>query len=382
MPIPRHRIPRLRIPRLHIHRPHLTTHPWRWLLWILILTLVAALLEYGWHELRGHVYEPAAEARWIWLDGVAKSGSPVAFLAARELELDRQPATARLSIAADETYLLYVNGQLVGSDSYREEAPVDLYEIAPYLEAGTNRLLVELRSGRGAGGLLAELEIGDDGNRVVETGPDWRLFRTFDPELFSAAGSLAGGEAPVVWGEPPEGRWRLAKPAGLRPIPAGFASPLEPIVAQHFRLPGAGQSWRTVGEKRRRFPPQVPVLIFDWGKVVEGYLKLELKDEVSPPGLLFFGESDPPKLAGEPPSEVLIAIPGQAAWRDAHPRRFRFAAIVGVHLDAWPAVDSIDAELVRALTPPAARRGVFGIEPPVNHRRLENEIWDRVYGED
>ena len=84
----------------------------------------------------------------------------MAFYAVRDFELDSPPARASVRILADEAYILYVNGRRVGSGAYFAGAPLDTYPLDLVLRPGWNRVAVELRSGRGAGGLLCALFAG------------------------------------------------------------------------------------------------------------------------------------------------------------------------------------------------------------------------------
>ncbi len=95
--------------------------------------------------LRSRSSEPSLGARWIWAEHAARTGAPVTLYAARDFELPEGIEKAWLSIAADESYVLWVNGQAVGSGYWQDgKAPAgpasqaaDLYELSDWLERGS-----------------------------------------------------------------------------------------------------------------------------------------------------------------------------------------------------------------------------------------------------
>ena len=177
---------------------------------LLAAMLGLVVLASGAQRFAARVFEPGHGARWIWAAGDYRDGDPIAFYAVRELELEAA-APARIAITADDTYLLYVNGRRVGAGSYRLDAPLDEYEIGDFLQTGVNRILVEVRSNRGAGGLIAEITLGSVGTPLahdisvgahhpIVTDGSWRIVRRYDPGLFGGWSTPESGEAPRVWG--------------------------------------------------------------------------------------------------------------------------------------------------------------------------------------
>src|SRR5436305_12000552 len=84
---------------------------------------------------------PTGAAEWIWAP-LGRTVEPLAFYAARDFDLAAPPAAARLLAAADEEYVLYLNGRRVGSGGTPAGARplLDAYEVAPLLRRGANRL--------------------------------------------------------------------------------------------------------------------------------------------------------------------------------------------------------------------------------------------------
>lgn len=363
----------LQMSRLH-HPLSWRRHPWRFF----AAAFVAVLAVAGAERFAAQRLAPGHGARWIWAPGDLREGLPIAFYAARDVELE-EPVSARLAIVADETYVLYVNGRRLGSGSYRTLAPVDEYEIGDFLEAGTNRIVIELRSCRGAGGLLAELEIDGDAarRRVVGTGADWRIFRRHDPALFGGWSRLDGGEPPQTWQRPPTGRWRLGETRARRPT--AFRSALPPPrrrpvrVRQQHRL-----TWHPLDWERPRVPALGPHQLYDWGEEVEGFLAFDLASDEGLPGLLYFG-SEPPDPQRRAPDEIVLPIPGRGHWEDAHARRFRYVLVVGA--EPYSRMDVERAEPGAARDPEALAHqngGVFGLEPTRSYSQTEEDVWKRL----
>ncbi len=347
------------------------THPWRFFALVLVLTLVLA----GAGRIAAGLFATEPRAQWIWAEGDFSDGEPIAFYAVREIEL---PAVGpgRITIAADETYLLYVNGQRIGGGSFRSGAPFDVYEVGDFLDVGLNRILVELRSSRGAGGLLAKIELAPGAGTSVVTDDSWQIFRRYDTGLVRGWSALEGGEAPQIWGRAPTGRWR---PNGTRRrhIPfQRFPPPERSWPLRHQLYHSA--SWTALDGSQRRIPAIGPQQVFDWGEEVTGFISLDLRSDEGKPGLLYVS-TEPPDPKDRPPDAVIIPVSGRRFWEDAHPRRFRYLLLVGTEPYSRIEVDLLDGEEARALAAPADNhRGVFGIEPPRSYSRAEEAVWKRL----
>ncbi|MCP4657248.1 MAG: hypothetical protein GY856_17705 [bacterium] len=330
----------------------------------LVVVLVAAAVERGGAALRTRFSEPGLGACWIWAPGVDRSGEPIAFYAVRDFEL-AEDQRGWISIVADESYVLFVNGLRVGSSSYRPNAPADLYEVSDYLDAGWNRIAVELRSSRGAGGLLASLRLGEPHRAVLLSDRTWRIFRRYKAGILKGW-PLAGGERAQGWQRPPAGRWRLRRASEARPqpsVPWEFP-PVRHLPALRVRFPEGDARWIELGPPRRRFPNMGSRLLFDWGEEVTGFLSLDLKSPDGEAALVYFG-SEPPNTQQLPADELVMPVPGRRTWEDVHPRRFRYALIVGVEPRSAPQVRPIDPAIADRLgAPDQPRSGVFGVPPP------------------
>lgn len=347
------------------------THPWRFFAVVLLLVLSLA----GASRFAVRLFEPQPSARWIWADGDYSAAEPIAFYAVRDIEVPA-PGPGRITIAADETYLLYLNSQRLGAGSYRDASAFDVYDVGDFLVAGVNRVLIEVRSSRGAGGLIAKLDLAGD---TIVTDDEWRIFRHFDAGLVRGWSNLTGGEAPRIWARAPTGRWRL-NGARQRTIPfQHFLPPGRSWPVRHHQYHSG--SWSPLSSQQRRIPALGPQQVFDWGAEVTGYLSFDLRSGDSGPGLLYVS-AEPPDSARQPPDEVIIPVPGRRFWEDAHPRRFRYVLLVGAEPYSRIEVDLLDGEAGDTVVLRENNHdGVFGIEPPRSYSRVEEKVYGRLQEE-
>ncbi|HEY3567459.1 MAG TPA: hypothetical protein VGP73_05950 [Thermoanaerobaculia bacterium] len=335
----------------------------------LIAYLAVAVLAVGAHlrpVLRARSL-PTAAAQWIWKPVDHLDHNPTAFYAARDFDLASPPARARLMITADEEYVVTLNGKRIGAGAFERGAPLDVYEVGPLLLPGGNRLLVELRSSDGTGGLLASLVDEATGRQIVGTGGEWRILPSHQLGLPRGWTPIGGGEPAFVWGYPPVGRWGRPRVGAPRPLlDQEMVPPLPAASMLPLSLPAGLSEGR---------PPGSP-LLYDWGRTVEGILTLEV-----PPSkdlgmaLLFTGETPPDPLAARPTASVLV-MPGAPEWLDARPRRFRYALLVGLKRPAAATVRPGPREQARP--PRQIEDKVFGIQGPPLRTPVEDEVWSKL----
>jgi hypothetical protein len=310
---------------------------------------------------------PTAAAQWIWKPMNDLDHNPDAFYAVRDFDLPAPPARARLLVTADEEYVVTLNSRPVGAGAFEPGVPLDVYEVGPLLLPGGNRLMVELRSGRGGGGLLASLVDGTTGRQLMGTDGRWRIQPADQLGLARGWQPIRGGVPAFCWGYPPIGRWEAPKAGTARPLLGAETGPPLPAASM---LPLALPPGLSDGQ-----PPGSPVL-YDWGRPVEGYLTLEM-----PPAkelgmaLLFMGEAPPDPLAVRPTAPILV-MAGKRDWMDARPRRFRYALVVGLKRPAAAAVRPVPPGRVRP--PQPAEDKVFGIAGPPLRAPVEDEVWSKL----
>lgn len=321
------------------------------------------------------------KAQWIWAAPDSHGVTPLAFQVARDFELDSTPRQAAVHILADEGYVLYLNGVRVGGNRHRPGARLDRYSVAPLLAAGPNRLLVELRSGRRAGGLL--LRLAGEGGLEIVTGPEWNVLLRHRELHLDPANPLEQARHPRIWGSPPTGRWRLPEAGPELPLHAQLVAGNTRRWPERVRI---GDVWRPARQVRpaRRLRPSSPslgqVVTFDWGREVTGYLGLFFGTRLWPKALLYYG-CGPADPEAEP-ADYALGARGRLLWTGAVPRRFRCVTVV--------APDGVRGAFVQLVEESRAApflvsgeplEGVFGLDrPPSLVTPVEHEIRRELEG--
>jgi len=301
---------------------------WIWILSLILLLAAVAGAErfVRWAVTRTSL--PTGQAEWIWASIDEGQAEPQTFYLVRDVHLDFRIKKARLLCLADEEYVAIVNGTQVGGGRFVGKGIVDEYAVGRFLKRGRNRLVIEARSSRGHGGLLLSLEVQGAGKfKTVVSDGSWQVLRHRERGLGRAREKISEGEAPVVWGLPPKGRWPLPATVRRRPTIPQLLIGGEPRRPAKVRQ-GRGESvWQP-------FDPDAPLkkglgpwVTFDWGESVTGYLALEYPIEQSPVALVYLGE-DLPDLTVSRPAAALAGLEGGWLWSDALPHRFRYATVL------------------------------------------------------
>ena len=353
----------------------------------------------AWGQLPGHgLLSPGApatgDAEWIWIDGPPVRRSPVAFYAVREIELDVPAPAVELMVVADEEYQAFINRRWIGFGAWRPGATIDRYAVGELLRPGTNRVVIEVRSGRGAGGLLACLIDPASGRVLAASDRGWRIAAHHADGLFEGWGPIEHLPPAVSWGLPPTGRWGSVEPGPLhRSQPGGVRLP----PARVRPLGRGGRWWPPVAAVRVPRPARGEHgVLLDWGRPVSGHLSLRLHTKEDLRTALLFAGLEPVdpldgladgEVAGAPtdhegavPDAAVIVIPGRRGWTDAVARRFRYAAVLGATpvVEAWADPPAEWEEVREPLD--GRREGVFGIEPPPLRTPVEDEVWRQLKG--
>jgi hypothetical protein len=351
------------------------------LIFVLAVMLVMALGQRTIRRAVALIRSPVGAAQWIWAPRAGSRQSPLAFYAVRDFELSAMPDSALLLCLADESYVLHLNGQMVGAGRYSKAAPLDAYDVTALMRPGLNRLVVELRSSRGVGALLASLRIeGPEETREITTGRDWRIFWRYRRTFFVPEDHLPGGAAVRVWGPPPAGRWRTPPSIRERPTFAAQVGQLAPVAPHRVWTWNDGEWKRERGYRPGRpVPLQGSVVLFEWEREVEGYLVLKQRRAGDLPALLFVGDSVPTP-DDTPPSASVVFVPSKKSWQDAVVRRFRFALVVGLNSPLGATVQPVDEALMSELMVAPGPTGVFGLDPPLLRTPVEDEVWRHVEG--
>jgi hypothetical protein len=108
-------------------------------------------------RIEGFRAEPArTNAAWVWTSSNVEVGGEVGFR--KRFNLDAVPTRALLSVAADPSFALWVNGHRVGQGSFSETSRlVPAFDVARHLHQGENVIAIEGTHRGGRAGLLVEL---------------------------------------------------------------------------------------------------------------------------------------------------------------------------------------------------------------------------------
>ena len=179
---------------------------------LIVLVAAAAAVHALVRVHRDRMSLTTGRAEWIWYTGRVPEPQPLRFWATRDFELPRKPDRALAKVFVDREHVLYVNGTRAGGRTQRPGDPLAVYEVAPLLVAGTNRIAIEAASPTGIGGALLSLDIDSFGRNALVTDGDWRV------DLDASARDGGGRYRPVVWGRPPQYPWgypRMPRPNEL-----------------------------------------------------------------------------------------------------------------------------------------------------------------------
>lgn len=311
------------------------------------------------------------ERTWIWAPVELRDVRPRAFFAAAEFELAGRPARAELEVLGDEEYVAWLNGRRIGSGRFRTGMPLDRYDVARFLRAGANRVVLELRSATGAGGATLRLT-GDDGRSLLESGAHWSVYEHAWRGLLDSDPMPAAPGARVI-GRSPIGRWGVPAPGPLRPVQADLFADQRPERAGRYRLPLESGLWFRLPRLDARRPPLGPLVEFDFGREVTGFLVLAVRDRQTATGLVRFGTA-PSGSSGWVPDVIAVVPPHRGSWQAAEPARFRFVEVAGLERVLSAAVLTL-APGFAPVPAPAPAAGLLGIPAPPLRRPVEDAIW-------
>lgn len=355
---------------------------WLWLLSLLFLLVFLAGAERAFRWAVTRTSLPTGTAQWIWAAVDEGQAEPQTYYLVRDFNLDFRAKKARLLCVADEEYVAIINGVQVGGGRFFGQGLADEYAVARFLKRGKNRLVIEARSSRGNGGLLARLEAqAGRRSKTIQSDGSWRVHRHRERGLGQPRAEVSEGEDPVVWGLPPMGRWPLPTKVRRRPTIPELLLDVEPENAVRFRQGGATSVWKRFDEEAISTAGFGPWVTFDWGRPVTGYLALEYLIEESPVALIYLGE-EVPDLSVARPAAVLAGLEGGWLWSDALPQKFRYATVLvrdGTVTGAmvFPTNPRRSADLIPTELGPS---GVFGLRSETLRTPLEDEIRRELHG--
>jgi hypothetical protein len=292
---------------------------------VVFLALFTAAASYLWRLYSTKFHATTGHANWIWAPHRIASNVPVVFFAARDFDLPPARSYARIKIFGDPEYTLYFNGQLIGGRRPGEDRHLDLFDVSELARDRRNRILVAVRSTNGVGGLIAGVDIGPELENLFFTGPDWKLFRTWSPEL--PRRDFGPASPPMLLGKPPTGRWDfLTVQPGVR-----ARKPLRVVTPRRV------ESFRTeIPTIRIRQGVAVagsePVraTAYDFGPIT-GRIRITAPSRLPVPWVVQTRTANAPEelrmlVAPELP---FVFAPGESAVEDADARSFRYVIVFG-----------------------------------------------------
>ena len=114
----------------------------------------------------------AQEAEWIWSPEHQKAKVPLGSCYFRKSFKVKNPSEATITLAADDSYELFLNGRLIGrGKGTRQLDQIDLSEL---IKSGTNTLALRIRNQKGSTAAVAARVM------IKEDGDDWTSFSTDD----------------------------------------------------------------------------------------------------------------------------------------------------------------------------------------------------------
>lgn len=311
------------------------------------------------------------ERAWIWSGDPPRKVEPRAFYATRDFELANVSGSARLEVLGDPEYVVYLNGKRVGSRRTTTADEIDVYQVSPLLRAGTNRIVLELRSSTGSGAATVRLDDGH-GNTVLSADGDWLVYGSGWRGLLDGEPFIPTARA-VQLATSPFGRWAAAKPGSPRPR-FGQVATGRPLAAVAWRRAGETE-WRSMAEEPSRKGRMGGRVEIDFGREVTGYLLLLFDRGASVRGLVRFG-AELADASGWNPDAVVLTPASRGSWQDAEPRRFRYVELVGLDELTWVGLSEIaDSAYARLVSPPPVAL-LSALVRPVR-TPVVDEIWRR-----
>jgi len=125
-----------------------------------------------------------AEPKWVWSprNKDDASNQPTFFRKTFELgEPDVTKGASKAEIAADNTYILFINGKRVGAGNNWQEG--QLYDISALLVKGENTIAVEANSGDAMAGLFARITIKTKDGKTHDVSTDKTWKSSLTPKL-------------------------------------------------------------------------------------------------------------------------------------------------------------------------------------------------------
>ncbi|MBP2158335.1 MULTISPECIES: family 78 glycoside hydrolase catalytic domain [Asticcacaulis] len=250
---------------------------------------------------------PPWDAQWVSHPDAPPQG-PVVLHFRKVLALSEIPKTYEIQVSADNRFILYVNGQRVGSGPSQSDPQAWRYAtfgISPYLKSGENVLAAEVWNFgdvRPMAQMTAETGFFVQGRTAREaeanTGKGWQVAMTSDHTASAVPmtigdkwfGYYAAGPAERIDGRATTWNWQSGMGTWKDATPSRIANPLQnptgprhltpdPLPPQIYRPVDSGKVVRSDLKGAKAFPLTIPAnrrtrILIDRGTMIAGYPRL------------------------------------------------------------------------------------------------------------
>lgn len=296
---------------------------------VLVITVTLFAGFFHLNRMYGHkFYDVTGRAEWIWARTELSRDQPLAFFAVRDFDLPPNRLFTRIKIAADPQYELFFNGRAIGARRESEQVKLDTFDVSPLARDGRNRMVVALRSTNGVGGLIAAVDIAPEVENYVITDGGWKIFRRWHPEIAVRDARGEQPEPPMLFGEPPLGRWNYLQPTS-GPLDQPAKSVALPLSATRMKVKVL--TVKPVGGIAVAGTATTGAIAFDFGRIMDARLRLTLAyaSPVNRRVNVRFANTPGELTALEGGQTPFVFAAGERTVLDPEVRHFRYAMVYG-----------------------------------------------------
>ncbi|HET7436327.1 MAG TPA: hypothetical protein VFN10_16575 [Thermoanaerobaculia bacterium] len=277
-------------------------------------------------------FDITGEAKWIWAEHRVSDNVPLGFFAVRDFTLPENRLYTKLKICGDPEYELFVNGRSVAAHRTEGERKLDVYDLAPFVHTGVNRIVVAIRARQGVGGLIASIDIAPEVQNFVVTNREWKIYRRWSPELLLRDVKRDVAEVPMIIGEPPTGRWNYLSPRDREPVPPPTTI-FDP--KQSFPMKAQIPTIRTKSGVAVAVADSVAATVYDFG-FTQGRVRILLERPSIVSRVVQVRFANAREELNQIEWNVLnyVVAPGETEVTDPEPRSFRYVLVVGRNMRA------------------------------------------------
>jgi hypothetical protein len=205
---------------------------------------------------------------------------------------------------------------------------LDTFDLTPLARDGRNRIVVAVRSTNGVGGLIASVDIAPEVENYVVTGAGWKIFRRWHPEIAVRDARDERPESPMLFGEPPLGRWNY-----LQPVPGAPEQPAKAVAApvSSAKMKVKVLTVKPVGGIAVVGTSTTGATAFDFGRILDARLRLTLAlaSPVNRRVDVRFANTPGELAALEGGQTPFVFAAGERTVVDPEVRHFRYAMVYG-----------------------------------------------------